>query len=174
MKLRGAVCDSMSWVMELTNLVLDEELDTLDGGGGSLGDGSGDTTHCCPMLAIVSHVFQALIGAGTRAPSMRHRGAASEVEVERTHEVNDEAGHAHELLLALAVMAVSMFPDGAHLLKLDKLDRAMAAARYSLDILGRGSNGGRHSVGCVRGYMMEWRGCWMKLDGRVEREETTL
>jgi hypothetical protein len=31
--------------MELTNLVLDEELDTLDGGGGGLGDGSGDTTH---------------------------------------------------------------------------------------------------------------------------------
>ena len=53
MKLGGAVCDSMSWMMELTNLVLDEELDTLDGGGGSLGDGSGDTTHCCPMLAIV-------------------------------------------------------------------------------------------------------------------------
>jgi hypothetical protein len=45
MKLRGAVCDSMSCLMELTNLVLDEELDTLDGGGGGLGDGSGDTTH---------------------------------------------------------------------------------------------------------------------------------
>jgi hypothetical protein len=106
MKLRGAVCDTM---MELTNLVLDEELDTLDGGSGSLGDGSGDTTHCCPMLAIVSHVFQALIGAGTRVPSMRHRGAALDIKGERTHEVNDEAGHAHELLLALAVMDVSMF-----------------------------------------------------------------
>lgn len=28
-----------------TNLVLDEELDTLNGGGSSLGDGSGNTTH---------------------------------------------------------------------------------------------------------------------------------
>lgn len=28
-----------------TYLVLDEELDTLDGGGGSLRDGGGDTTH---------------------------------------------------------------------------------------------------------------------------------
>ena len=36
-----------------TNLVLNEELDTLDGSGGSLGDGGGDTTHCCPMLATV-------------------------------------------------------------------------------------------------------------------------
>lgn len=34
-----------------TNLVLDEELDTLDGSGSSLGDGGGDTTHCCPTLA---------------------------------------------------------------------------------------------------------------------------
>ena len=37
-----------------TNLVLDEELDTLNGSGGSLGDGGGDTTHCCPMLATDS------------------------------------------------------------------------------------------------------------------------
>lgn len=37
-----------------TNLVLDEELDTLDGSGGSLGDGGRDTTHCCPMLATGS------------------------------------------------------------------------------------------------------------------------
>jgi len=34
-----------------TNLVLDEELDTLDGSGSSLGDGGRDTTHCYPMLA---------------------------------------------------------------------------------------------------------------------------
>jgi hypothetical protein len=27
-------------------LVLDEELDTLDGSGGSLRDGGGNTTHC--------------------------------------------------------------------------------------------------------------------------------
>lgn len=29
-----------------TYLVLDEELNTLDGGSGGLRDGSGDTTHC--------------------------------------------------------------------------------------------------------------------------------
>lgn len=29
----------------VTNLVLDEELDTLDGGSGGLGDSGGDTTH---------------------------------------------------------------------------------------------------------------------------------
>jgi hypothetical protein len=29
-----------------TNLVLDQELDTLDGGSSSLGDSSGNTTHC--------------------------------------------------------------------------------------------------------------------------------
>jgi hypothetical protein len=29
-----------------TYLVLDQELDTLDGSSGSLGDGSRDTTHC--------------------------------------------------------------------------------------------------------------------------------
>ena len=45
MKLGGAVCDSMSWMMGSTNLVLDEELDTLDGGGSRLGDGGGNTTH---------------------------------------------------------------------------------------------------------------------------------
>jgi hypothetical protein len=28
-----------------TNLVLDEKLDTLNGGGSGLGDGSGDTAH---------------------------------------------------------------------------------------------------------------------------------
>ena len=61
------------------------------------------------MLVVVFLVFQALIGAGTRAPSMRRRGAALDIKGERTHEVNDEAGHAHELLLALAVMDVSMF-----------------------------------------------------------------
>jgi hypothetical protein len=33
--------------------------------------------------------------------------AASRDGVERTQEVNDEAGHAHELLLALAAMVVS-------------------------------------------------------------------
>jgi hypothetical protein len=30
----------------MTNLVLDQELDTLDGGSSGLGDSGGDTTHC--------------------------------------------------------------------------------------------------------------------------------
>jgi hypothetical protein len=40
-----------SWSIEtlhaelLTNLVLDQELDTLDGGSSGLGDSGGDTTH---------------------------------------------------------------------------------------------------------------------------------
>lgn len=40
-----------SWSVEtlhvelLTNLVLDQELDTLDGGSSGLGDSGGDTTH---------------------------------------------------------------------------------------------------------------------------------
>jgi hypothetical protein len=54
-----------------TNLVLNEELDTLDGSGGSLGDGGRDTTHCCPMLVFVP-CFRALIGADALAPSVRY------------------------------------------------------------------------------------------------------
>jgi hypothetical protein len=106
-------------MMELTNLVLDEELDALNGSGGSLGDGSGDTTHCCPMLAMFS-LSPRLLSAQARERHQCDVGAASKSRGERTHEVNDEAGHAHELLLALAVMDVSMFPDGARLLKLDE------------------------------------------------------
>ena len=33
------------WMAENTYLVLDEQLDTLDGSGGGLGDGGRDTTH---------------------------------------------------------------------------------------------------------------------------------
>lgn len=35
----------------VANLVLDEELDTLDGGSGGLGDGSGNTTHCRVLVS---------------------------------------------------------------------------------------------------------------------------
>lgn len=39
-----------------TNLVLNEELDTLDGGSSSLGDGSGDTAHCeCMLVSFCSN-----------------------------------------------------------------------------------------------------------------------
>ena len=37
----------------MTNLVLDEELNTLDGGSGGLGDSGGDTTHW-KTVSIVS------------------------------------------------------------------------------------------------------------------------
>jgi hypothetical protein len=51
LRVKPCTCDFMAKLAVKTNLVLDEELDTLDGSGGSLGDGGGDTTHCCPMLA---------------------------------------------------------------------------------------------------------------------------
>ena len=131
-----------------TNLVLDEELDTLDGSGGSLGDGGRDTTHCCPMLATDS-----LFPSSYQRAQMRERHqrvlrrngtCASRDGVERTQEVNDEAGHAHELLLALAAMVVSS------LVSSDSRQPPRGwrkAARDLLDILGRGSNSGRHLVG---------------------------
>lgn len=37
-----------------TNLVLDEKLDTLDGGSGGLGDGSGNTSHCSQYVSPIS------------------------------------------------------------------------------------------------------------------------
>lgn len=33
-------------MLEVTDLVLDEQLDPLNGSSGSLRDGGGDTTHC--------------------------------------------------------------------------------------------------------------------------------
>jgi hypothetical protein len=48
-----------------THLVLDEELDTLDGSGRGLGDGGGDTTHCasCQPLSPRAHKISALIAS---------------------------------------------------------------------------------------------------------------
>jgi hypothetical protein len=135
-----------------TNLVLDEELDTLDGSGGSLGDGGGDTTHCCPVLATGSLFPSSYQRAQMRE---RHQRVASRIgtaalrdRVKRTQEVNDEAGHAHELLLALATMVVSSLvsSDGSQPPRGWRM-----AARDLLDILGRGSNSGRHLVGGLRG-----------------------
>jgi hypothetical protein len=42
----------------LTNLVLDQELDTLNGGGSGLGDSGGNTTHC---KSVSSWSWSALI-----------------------------------------------------------------------------------------------------------------
>jgi hypothetical protein len=62
-------CDLMAKLAVKTNLVLDEKLDTLDGSGGSLGDGGRDTTHCCPMLAT-----------GSLFPSSYRRGCAGAMD----------------------------------------------------------------------------------------------
>jgi len=40
-----------------TYLILDQELDTLNGSGCGLGDGSGDTTHCDKASVIPSFVI---------------------------------------------------------------------------------------------------------------------
>lgn len=59
-----------------TYLVLDEELDTLDGSGGGLGDGGGNTTHC---ECTVSHCclratscIQALIASSAELRPLRN------------------------------------------------------------------------------------------------------
>jgi len=46
----GSMCMRSHWVM--TYLVLNEELDTLNGCGSGLRDGGGDTTHCGPLSAL--------------------------------------------------------------------------------------------------------------------------
>lgn len=48
----------------LAYLVLDEELDTLDGGSSSLGDSSGNTTHCYDVsyCCIKSRQFVQSVG----------------------------------------------------------------------------------------------------------------
>lgn len=66
----------------MTNLVLDKELDTLNGGGSGLGDSGGDTTHCGKLVFI--HM------------RMNHRVAISRRrltlrELSRTQEVNNES-----------------------------------------------------------------------------------
>jgi hypothetical protein len=49
---------SVSTDSRLTNLVLDQELDTLNGGGSGLGDSGGNTTHC---KSVSSWSWSALI-----------------------------------------------------------------------------------------------------------------
>jgi len=67
-------------------LVLDEELDTLNGSGGGLGNGGRDTTHCVLLLALcalaaarISNSYRELGGASKRRdiepnPSLASRG----------------------------------------------------------------------------------------------------
>jgi hypothetical protein len=43
--------------MVSTNLVLDEKLDTLNGSGSGLRDGSGNTTHCDDVSSCVVDVI---------------------------------------------------------------------------------------------------------------------
>lgn len=51
-------------------LVLDEELDTLDGSGGGLGDGGGNTTHC-DLLVIVRVIIFSLDSLESQRNSWR-------------------------------------------------------------------------------------------------------
>lgn len=65
----------------VTNLVLDEELDTLDGGGSGLGDSGRDTTH----YNSISDPFAEMNWCN---PSLKGLEAGN---VSRTQEVNDES-----------------------------------------------------------------------------------
>lgn len=66
----------LDWTAGNTYLVLDEELDTLDGSGGGLGDGGRDTTHWRRQSAYT--LFSPSCGAGlpvgTGARLASHRG----------------------------------------------------------------------------------------------------
>ena len=93
-----------------TCLVLDEKLDTLNGSGSGLGDGGGDTTHCCmPLVHVLFRVQSSNPSSYQRKRwGIRHRNKSiangtwpSDQGVERTQKVDDEARHAHEGLLAL-------------------------------------------------------------------------
>lgn len=125
------------------------------------------------LLVIVLFLmdFRALFGADARPPSSQwiesgRRGI--EGVGERTHEVDDETRHAHEGLLALAATIVSMLRRRWLLLKLSD------GALDLLNILGGGTNGGRHLVGGLGGYKMEWRGVgwrWWRNGLKTRREQ---
>ena len=51
-------------------LVLDEELDTLDGGGSGLRDGGGDTTHCKGVSNCSSNAMSCAITKHRVGPPM--------------------------------------------------------------------------------------------------------
>lgn len=82
-------------------LVLDEELDTLDGGGGSLGDGGGNTTHYrrvsdCFLLGVFpAFLFRRRSRALSLDGNQERSCCARRVWMKRTQEVDDEARHAH-------------------------------------------------------------------------------
>ena len=82
--------------------------------------------------------------------------AASRDGVERTQEVNDEAGHAHELLLALATMVVSSLVSSHGSSPLEAGRRRRAT--YSTSLVGVPTAADILSV-VLGGYKVEWRGC---------------
>ena len=77
-----------------TYLVLDEELDALDGGSGGLRDGGGDTTHCwcksalCPLLEPTAAQRPSIVSV---VPAdARRADTGREDAVSRTQEVDHE------------------------------------------------------------------------------------
>lgn len=55
-----AVPDRVTSMRVLAYLVLDEELDTLDGGSSSLGDSGGNTTHYYILVSIPRNIQQSI------------------------------------------------------------------------------------------------------------------
>jgi hypothetical protein len=83
---------------------LDKELDTLDRGSGSLGNGGGDTTHCEEIVSVVprfTQVCHLLSPAAAELRSSQQQDNAIDGGCERTQEVDNETGHAHEGLVLL-------------------------------------------------------------------------
>jgi hypothetical protein len=72
-----------------TYLVLDEELDTLNGGSGSLRDGGRDTTHCeCTSARCSELEPTAAQSPSTVCAVESGRAAADEIRNSRTQEVD--------------------------------------------------------------------------------------
>lgn len=96
-----------------TYLVLDKKLDTLDGSGSSLGDGSGNTTHYRGSQYLLLRWYRILLWRGDANKRSSHSQKRRLIEllmIRRTQEVNDETRHAHEgpvgRLLALSADSV--------------------------------------------------------------------
>ena len=159
MRAKLCTCDLMARLAVKTNLVLDKELDTLDGSGGSLGDGGRDTTHCCPMLAT-----------GSLFPSSYRRGCAGAINALRRRMA--PLHHATRCNVLRKSTTKPGMPMNSFLLWLQWLSarwsQGMAAnpleaggwrrATYSTSLVGVPTAADILSV-VLGGYKVEWRGC---------------